>query len=329
MIEAPEALHEVVLREAVRGLHVPHGTQKTLPPWLFYDERGSGLFEEITRVPEYYLTSAERSIFQQFSTEILTFPRKPLTVMELGAGSASKTGILLAAAVEAQGDLLYQPVDVSESALADADAVLMAGIPGLRIQPQIANYVSEPYKIERPEGCSILAMYIGSSIGNFSPAEATLILKKLRKQLKQSSDALLLGVDLAPCACKSVESLVAAYDDEAGVTAEFNRNILVRLNREVGTNFDVATFAHRARWNAAESRIEMHLESLLDQTVLLPGKSGGQSIAFTAGETIHTENSYKFTERSLRPLLSAAGFGNPHLFHDQHHRFAVAMAHPA
>ena len=212
---------------------------------------------------------------------------------------------------------------------AEADAALMAGIPGLRVQPQIANYVSEQYRIERPEGCSILAMYIGSSIGNFSPAEATLILKKLRKHLKQNSDALLLGVDLAPCACKSVDSLMAAYDDEVGVTAEFNRNILIRLNREAGTNFDAATFAHRVRWNAAESRIEMHLESLLEQTVLLPGKSGVQPIAFTAGETIHTENSYKFTERSLRPMLAAAGFGNPHIFHDEHHRFAVAMAHPA
>ncbi len=329
MTEAPEALHEVVLREAVRGLHVPRGSQKTLPPWLFYDERGSGLFEQITESPEYYLTRAERSIFQQFSVEILAFPRKPLTVMELGAGSASKTGVLLAAAAASQGEVLYQPVDVSESALAEADAVLTANIPGLRIHPQVANYVSEPYRIERPEGCSILAMYIGSSIGNFSPPEATLILKKLRKHLKQSSDALLLGVDLAPCACKSVDSLLAAYDDEAGVTAEFNRNILVRLNRELGTNFDAATFAHRSRWNAAESRIEMHLESLTDQTVLLPGKSGGQSITFAAGETIHTENSYKFTERSLHPLLAAAGFGSSHLFHDQHHRFAVAMAHPA
>lgn len=329
MIEAPEALHEVVFREAVRGLHVPSGAQKALPPWLFYDERGSGLFEQITGLPEYYLTRAERSIFQQFSAQILAFPRKPLTVMELGAGTASKTGLLLAAAAEAQGDLLYQPVDVSESALSEADAALMAGIAGLRIQPQVANYVSEPYRIERPEGCSILAMYIGSSIGNFSPAEATLILKKLRKQLKQTSDALLLGVDLAPCACKSVEALLAAYDDEAGVTAEFNRNILVRLNRELGMNFDPATFAHRARWNAAESRVEMHLESLIGQTVQLPGKSGAHAITFASGETIHTENSYKFTERSLLPLLAGAGFGNPHIFHDEHHRFAVAMAHPA
>ncbi len=328
MTEAPQALHEAVLREAVRGLGVPAGTQKTLPPWLFYDERGSGLFGRITDLPEYYLTRAERSIFEQSTAQILAFPRKPLTIMELGAGTASKTGILLEAAAKQQDDLLYQPIDVSESALAEADAALVAAIPGLRIQPQVANYVQDSYKIERPAGCSILALYIGSSIGNFAPAEATAILKKLRKQMKSDSDALLLGVDLAPCACKSVETLLAAYDDEAGVTAEFNRNVLVRLNREIGTNFDPATFAHRAHWNAAESRIEMHLESLIQQTVKLP-EAGIGPIAFAAGETIHTENSHKFTERGLRPLLAAAGFGNPHLFHDPSHRFAVALAHPA
>lgn len=328
MIEAPEALHEIVLREAVRGLALPSGVQKTLPPWLFYDERGSALFEQITALPEYYLTRAERSIFSQYSAEILAFSRTPFTVVELGAGTASKTGILLAAAAQEQPELLYQPIDVSDSALSEADAVLMNAIPGLRIEPQVANYVTDTYKIQRPAGCSILALYIGSSIGNFTPVEATAILRKLRKQLKQTTDALLLGVDLAPCTCKGVETLVAAYDDEAGVTAEFNRNILLRLNREIGANFDPATFAHRARWNATESRIEMHLESLTEQTVTLPG-GPGQPIHFAAGETIHTENSYKFTERSLRPLLAGAGFGNPHLFHDEQHRFAVAMAHPA
>ena len=326
MTEAPEALHEAVLREATRGLNVPTGTQKTLPPWLFYDERGSALFEEITALPEYYLTRAERSIFTQFAEQILAFSRGPLTIAELGAGSASKTGLLLAAAAEAQPNLLYQPVDVSESALAEAETSLTANIAGLRVKPQIANYVTDGYTIERPAGCGILAMYIGSSIGNFSPAEATAILRRLRKQLKGATDALLLGVDLAPCTAKSVEQLLAAYDDAAGVTAAFNKNILVRLNRELDANFELDAFAHRARWNAAESRIEMHLESLRDQTVRL-GDAKTRPIHFEAGETIHTENSYKFTERGLRPLLKGAGFGSPHLFHDADHRFAVALAH--
>ena len=324
MIEAPEALHEAVLRESVRGLDVPAGTQKTLSPWLFYDERGSALFEQITELPEYYLTRAERSIFEQYADEILAYARSPLTIAELGAGTAAKTGLLLSAAAQLQPELLYQPIDVSESALSEAGNSLPAKIPNLRVEPQIANYVTETFTVERPSGCQILGLYIGSSIGNFSPVEAAAILRKLRKQLKQSGDTLLLGVDLAPCSMKTVEFLLAAYDDAAGVTAAFNLNVLARLNREVGTDFDLACFAHRVRWNAAESRIEMHLESLLDQTVQLEGKR----ILFKAGETIHTENSYKFTERSLRPLLVSAGFGSPRLFHDADHRFAVAMAHP-
>ncbi len=324
MVEAPEALHEAVLREAVRGLHVPSGVQKTLSPWLFYDAEGTALFEQITALPEYYLTRAERSIFETFSAEIVSFPRTPITIAELGAGTASKTGTLLAAAVARQPDLLYQPIDVSESALSEAAVSLTAAIPGLAVSPQIANYVTETYRIDRPAGTSILALYIGSSIGNFSPAEAVGILRKLRKQLKSGSDALLLGVDLAPCCRKSVDDLLAAYDDPAGVTADFNLNMLARLNRDLDTEFDLSRFVHRVRWNAAESRIEMHLESLSAQTVLLDG----HRVRFEAGETIHTENSYKFTERSLRPLLAGAGFGSPHLFHDADHRFTVAMAHP-
>ncbi len=323
MIEAPVVLHEAVLREATRGLAALPGVQKTLSPWLFYDERGSGLFEQITDLPEYYLTRAERSIFELYAEDILAYARGPLTVAELGAGTASKTGVLLAAAAGQQPELLYQPIDVSDSALAEASASLSERIPGLRVVPQVANYVTETYTVQRPAGCRVLAMYIGSSIGNFAPADAGAILKKLRKQLRQAGDTVLLGVDLAPCARKSVDELLAAYDDAAGVTAAFNRNILVRLNREIGTDFEPAAFAHRARWNAAESRIEMHLESLRDQTVHLEGKE----IHFEPGETIHTENSYKFTERSLRPLLMNAGFGSAHLFHDKDHRFAVAMAH--
>ena len=311
MIEAPEALRDAVLREATRGLNVANGTQKTLPPWLFYDERGSALFEQITELPEYYLTRAERSVFTGHAREILAFTGGPISTAELGAGSASKTGLLLATAAAAQPDLLYQPIDVSESALTDAKASLSAKIPGLRVKPQVANYVTESYTIERPAGCGILAMYIGSSIGNFSPTEATAILRRLRAELKGVNDALLLGVDLAPCAAKSVNQLLAAYDDAAGVTAAFNRNILARLNRDLDADFDLDAFAHRARWNAAESRIEMHLESLKPQTVRL-GDTRTRPISFEAGETIHTENSYKFTERGLRPLLTGAGFGSPH-----------------
>lgn len=323
MIEAPVDLHEAVLREATRGLVVPADTQKSLSPWLFYDERGSELFLQITELPEYYLTRTERSIFEQYADELVQDGNVPVTVAELGAGTASKTGILLRAVIRRQPEVLYEPIDVSASALQEAVESLSA-IPGVQVRPKVANYITDPYTIERSKEGSALGLYIGSSLGNFSPVEATAILKNLRRQLRRTGDTLLLGVDLAPCRFKTVDFLLAAYDDAAGVTAEFNRNILARLNREIGADFDLACFAHRARWNAAESRIEMHLESLCNQDVHIDGKV----ISFVVGETIHTENSYKFTERGLRTLLNSAGFGSPSWYHDPHHLFGVAIAHP-
>ncbi len=294
-----------------------------LPPWLFYDERGSVLFEEITHLPEYYLTRTERSIFDQFADSIVAEGTGPLTIAELGAGTASKTGILLRAALRRQPALLYQPIDVSASALEDAVASL-GHLPGLEIKPHVANYITDTYTISRTREQSVLALYIGSSIGNFSPPEATSILRNLRRQLRRTGDMLLLGVDLAPCRNKSIDTVLAAYDDAQGITADFNRNILAHLNRDLGADFDLACFAHRVRWNAEASRVEMHLESLGEQTVRLDGKT----IQFQTGETIHTENSYKFTERSLRNLLDGAGFGSPQWFHDPEHLFGVALAHP-
>jgi dimethylhistidine N-methyltransferase len=319
------ALHRAILREALLGLAVPPGTQKTLPPWLFYDERGSQLFEEITRLPEYYLTRTERSIFAERAGEILGNVGKPVTIAELGSGTAAKTGLLLAAAARRQPQVLYQPIDVSPSALEEAAAKLSAAIPTLRVEPQIANYITDTYTIQRPRGTCILALYIGSSIGNFDPSEAKSILHNLREHLKSTGDALLLGVDLAPNCNKTADFLLAAYDDAAGVTAAFNKNILAHLNRELGADFNLDRFAHCARWNAAESRIEMHLESLADQTVHI----AGAFIRFAAGETIHTENSYKFTERSLVALLKDSGFSAPQWFQDPKHLFGVVLAYPA
>ena len=325
MIEAPEtALREAVLVEALRGLNKGPGVQKTLPPWLFYDERGSELFEDITRLPEYYLTRTERGILEEFGDDILSEGSAPLTMAELGAGTAAKTGILLRAAMRRQHELLYQPIDVSASSLDEAVASLKA-IPGVIVKPKVANYITDSYTLQREQGQCLMALYIGSSIGNFTPSERVGILRNLRRQLRRPGDTLVLGVDLAPCRHKSIEFLLAAYDDAAGVTAEFNRNILARLNRDLGTNFDLACYAHRVRWNADESRVEMHLESLCDQTVQIDGKA----VQFVPGETIHTENSYKFTERSLRNLLDEAGFGSPRWFHDPAHLFGVALAHPA
>jgi dimethylhistidine N-methyltransferase len=324
MIEATDVLHDAVRNEAIRGLAVPAGEQKTLSPWLFYDETGSALFEQITELPEYYLTRAERSIFAERGEEIVASAGHPLTIAELGSGTASKTGLLLAAAARRQPELLYQPIDVSPSALEQAVNSLPLEIPGVVVRPQIANYITDGYTIDRPDNCCVLALYIGSSIGNFGPDEGRSILRKLRKQLKNSGDSILLGVDLAPNRDKTVEQLIAAYDDAAGVTAAFNKNILARLNREAGADFNLEAFQHRAHWNAQESRIEMHLQSTVAQTATIDG----ERFTFAPGESIHTENSYKFTERGLRELLHDAGYSSPQWFTDSEHRFAVALAYP-
>jgi dimethylhistidine N-methyltransferase len=330
-----------VAEEARRGLT---STQKSLAPWLFYDEAGSHLFEQITTLPEYYLTRTERDLFTSHADEIFNLvacapnnPRsascnRPITIAELGAGTASKTGILLRALTQRQMRVLYQPIDISPTALAAARTTIQSSIPGVVVCPRVANYITETVHIERPPHSRILALYIGSSIGNFSPAEARQILARLRSEL-EPGDALLLGTDLAPTAGanghgKSIAALLAAYDDAAGVTAAFNRNALTRLNRELDANFNLARFTHRAIWNAAHSRIEMHLESTCAQTVHIPAGSvwTALDLHFAPGETIHTENSYKFTNATIGALLSSTCFTRTYTFTDPAHFFAVTLA---
>lgn len=319
-------LQQVVGREARKGLGQ---SPRTLSAWLFYDERGSQLFEAITALPEYYLTRTERSLFLEHGREMIAFAAgdKCLTILELGAGSASKTGILLEAAVRRQGPVLYQPIDVSESALAEAVKTLEAHIPGVRVVAQVADYTASPPLFERPPDARVMALYIGSSIGNFFPEDAADVLRNLRAQL-DPGDSLLLGTDLAPGANKTVDTLLAAYDDAAGVTATFNSNVLTRLNRELGTDFNVTSFRHAARWNRAESRIEMHLESLIDQRVTLPQSETGPALTlnFRQGETIHTENSYKYTRIAVGSLLESAGFRVAQVWQDAAQLFAVTLA---
>ncbi len=305
--------------------------RKTLPPWLFYDQAGSQLFEQITALPEYYLTRTERSIFAAHADTLFLSlsanPAQPVTLAELGAGTAAKTGILLRALTRFQPTVLYQPIDISPTALDDACATLERNLPAVTIRPQVANYITQPFTLERPADATILALYIGSSIGNFSPAEGRAILSNLRSQL-ELGDALLLGTDLAPSPAKPIETLLAAYDDAAGTTAAFNRNILARLNRDLGADFDLTGFHHRALWNPTHSRIEMHLESLRPQRAHIPANSAGPALTVTlvAGETIHTENSYKFTPATLSSLLTDSGFTSTQLLTDPDHLFAVTLA---
>lgn len=318
---------------------------KTLSPWLFYDETGSELFEQITQLPEYYLTRTERELFEAHSETILCelgLPsaaeldsqatkrpeqfRSAVTVVELGAGTAAKTGILLRALAAVQRRVVYQPIDVSASALEQAKK-LETRIPGVRVRPCVGNYVADQYGIERMPRTRVLALYIGSSIGNFAPEEALSILKRLRAQLLPG-DGLLLGTDRAPGPHKSVERLCAAYQDGQGITARFNLNVLSRLNRELGADFPLESFHHVALWNPDESRIEMHLKSSVAQTVRLPANSAGpaMNIKFKLGETIHTENSYKFTATGVTDLLSSSGFGVTNTFADDQELFSLTLA---
>jgi dimethylhistidine N-methyltransferase len=289
---------------------------------MFYDARGSRLFERITELPEYYPTRTERHILASCSDAIVdaACPDKSqaLRVVELGAGTASKTTILLDAAARLQSEVLYAPVDVSSDALDAACETIAAVLPAVCIAPLVANYVTHPPRLDYFNGTT-LGLYIGSSIGNFTPEEARTILRNLRGQL-QSGDALLLGVDMV----KDGPTLVAAYDDGDGVTAEFNLNLLHRLNRELGADFDLTSFRHRALWNSAESRIEMHLESTCGQCVRIA--AANLDVCFEKGESIHTENSYKFTEASIRVLLREAGFEVEQSWTDQRGWYSVTLA---
>jgi dimethylhistidine N-methyltransferase len=303
-------------------------TQKQLPPWLFYDEAGSLLFDQITEVPEYYLTRIERQIFSDNAAEMIALAAGDgqLRILELGAGSADKTRLLLAAAADFQGRVCYQPVDVSDTALEAARLRLGQELPEVAVEPHVADYTRELHLEPCVEGEKRLALFIGSSIGNFLPEDALELLTKLHAAL-EPGDGLLLGVDLAPSmgeGGKTEELLKAAYDDAQGVTADFNKNMLVRLNRDLGADFDLEGFRHRIRWNEHESRIEMHLESLCDQTVRIPSLE--LEVAFAEGETIHTENSYKYRIGEVEKLLGAAGFVAPQRWRDENGWFAVYLA---
>ncbi len=294
---------------------------KRLPPWLFYDEAGSQLFDQITELPEYYLTRTERSILAADAGAMIARAAAGdrLRITELGAGSADKTRLLLDAAVLRQGPLVYEPVDVSATALSAAQERLERELPQVLVAPQVVDY-TESFALEVPTPDERrLVVYIGSSIGNFEPEESALLLNRIAAVLRRG-DALLLGVDLV----KSADALLAAYDDAEGVTAAFNSNLLVRLNRELSADFDLDAFTHRAVWNAADSRIEMHLVSERAQTVRLAALD--MTVDFHRGESIHTENSYKYEPGQAEALLDAAGFTPNMTWTDRRGWFAVCLA---
>ena len=320
IIALPEAAQTPVGSEVFLGLT---SRPKTLSPWLFYDEEGSRLFEQITELPEYYPTRTEREIFARHADEIIASAAgdsstQPLTMIELGAGTAAKTSLLLRAAVRRQGRVDYLAIDVSESPLIAAKERIEREIPSVTITPRVADYTTGVADFPT-DGKRRMVLYIGSSIGNFEPAHALKLLRDVRAHLS-SGDRLLLGVDRV----KDRSVLLPAYDDAAGVTEAFNKNVLVRINRELSADFNARLFRHRARWNEGHSRIEMHLESLIRQQVTI--RALDLEVKFARGETIHTENSYKFTRESIVIILERAGFALNQCWTDEREWFGVYLA---
>jgi L-histidine Nalpha-methyltransferase len=313
-------------------------TPRWLPCHLLYDARGSELFEAITELPEYYLTRTELALLERHAGEIAALAGGPRSVVELGAGTGTKTRIILDAVVAAHrptpgagardlSDILsdmddgpvYHPIDVSRTALEEAASKLAR--PGLEIRPLVGQYAEWLPSLKDLPGPRLL-LFIGSSIGNYQPHEAMALLALARRGMSPG-DTFLLGADLR----KDEARLLAAYDDSAGVTAEFSKNVLHRINREFGANFDLAAFRHVALWNSEKSRMELYLESLRDQVVAIPSLS--LRLSLSAGERIHTENSYKLPLSEQQRLLTASGFTIAKSFLSDDPSYALHLARVA
>ncbi|MGZ4788311.1 MAG: L-histidine N(alpha)-methyltransferase [Terriglobales bacterium] len=291
---------------------------KSLSPKLFYDTTGSELFERITELPEYYLTRTERAILTAHAGEIISAAGHNLSLIELGAGTASKTRLLIRAALERQPRLSFYPIDVSRSALDEAVASLNGDFRGLRVVPVVDDYSRGLGQLTKLSGRKLL-LYLGSSIGNFEPMQAAAMLRMMRNTL-HVGDALLLGTDMV----KPPEILIPAYDDAQRVTAAFNKNILAHINRELAADFNLDNFSHVALWNHECSRMEMYLESTRPQVVHI--RHLGTCIHLNKGERIHTENSYKFTQPIVDAILDMAGFVREQTWTDDKSWFALHLA---
>jgi L-histidine N-alpha-methyltransferase len=305
-----------MLGEVAAGLSAP---QKELPPKYFYDHRGSEIFEEITRLPEYYQTRTERSILEAWMP-LLIRQLGTRGLVELGAGSAEKSRIIISAMRTAGTAEVYVPVDVSASFLNQTAAQLRHEYPGLAVEPVVADIAEE---VGRPAGLPHPAMYafLGGTIGNFYPPAAIRLLSRVRAAM-DSADRLLLGVDLR----KDVARIELAYNDSQGVTAAFNRNMLLVLNNELYADFDVELFEHRAFYERVNHRIEMHLVSAVEHEVSIPGIG---LVPFARGESIRTEISCKYDQQSVAELFEAAGLQIEIWKPDADALFALVVGAPA
>ena len=305
---------EPIAEEALSGLRA---TPKTLPPKLFYDEAGCQLFGQITQLPEYYPTRTERALLHRYADPIVRAVGAGTVLVEYGASSEDKAVTLLdAMAAAGRPAPAYVPIDVAAEALTGLQRRMRGTHPALDVYPVCGDF-SVPLSLPRAvRGRRCVGFFPGSTIGNMDPPMARRFLAEARVTLGADA-AFLVGVDLR----KSPAVLVPAYDDAAGVTAAFNLNLLVRLNHEAGADFDLRHFAHRAIWNERDSRIEMHLVSGKAQTVHV----AGVAIEFAAGETIHTENSYKHSVSGFQALAAASGWLGRDVWVDEDELFSVHL----
>jgi len=308
--QAMPALNADVVGDALMGLLQP---RKTLPPKLLYDEAGCRLFESITQLSEYYLTRTELAILRDIGPTLRTALPARACLVEYGASSSVKADLVLR---HLDQPCAYVPIDIAPDALSTVQTEIGAAYSGLAVTPICADFLRPVELPASTRGLPRIGFFPGSTIGNLEPSAATRFLQMARHSLEREA-LFLVGVDLR----KDAGRLLAAYDDAQGVTAAFNLNLLTRLNREASADFQLDRFAHRAVWNDAESRIEMHLISLVDQNVRI----GGQHISFAAGETIHTENSYKHAPGAFDRIAGIAGWRVVHRWTDPDRLFAMNL----
>jgi len=308
-----DAVTDELRADVVAGLTAE---RKWLPPKWFYDAEGSELFEKITQLPEYYPTRSEREVLAAHAGDVAELTGAH-TLVELGSGSSEKTRLLLDA-LTGHGTLeAFVPLDVSESALADAARSISADYPGLTVRGVVGDFTQHLALL--PGGQPRVVAFLGGTIGNFLPAERAAFLRSVREVLDEG-EWLLLGTDLV----KDAETLERAYDDAAGVTAEFDKNVLRVVNARLGANFDLDEFEHVSHWDAEHEWIEMWLRARRELTVEIPG--AGLTVRFAAGEHVRTEISAKFRPSGVEAELAAAGFALEQWWTDSQQRFGVSLA---
>ena len=289
-----------------------------LSPRYFYDDLGSAIFEAITRLPEYYLTRIERDLLATYGSAIVAAFDEPLELVELGSGSATKTRLIIEAILARQPQLTYHPIDISPEALIESSLALIGSHDALRVNASAGDYFTLLRERRLQLHGRVLALYLGSNVGNFEPEQARELFGLLGGSLG-SGDGLLIGYDLK----KDASVLELAYDDPTGVTAAFNMNLLARINRELGGNFDLRAFSFFAKYDAPIGAVRSYLRAERAMSVTIPG--AGVGVDFVAGDSIHTESSYKFTREEMIALVGACGFAERATYSDAAGRYALSL----